>query len=448
MAINVNFYTFSKKYNSTAQPTGDGTVLSCNIKAPSSVINPRLELATNPTAYNYCYISAFSRYYFVSDITFSNGLWICMLTEDVLATYKTQIGGSSLYILRSSAQSNGYIQDGYFPPTTKVTRTDADMNSTLYNYDDGCYIVNILSGSNNGIVSYQLSHSGFKDLYDKIFTLVNGYDWTDVAVQWYQSIFKITDYLVSAYWFPETFGTPTSGSIALGPYTISGISRYHVDGPKYDTYSVTLPKHPKAATYGKYLNAAPFSHYTVSFGPLSETAIDAALLVDTTTFTLSKWVDPVTGQAIITVPGASYTIGWGVPIALANSNSGSAAGVLTSIGSVVGAVAAGGLTGGLAPALGVVGGIAGAIESAAGSNSIASSAGSIAAHNRFRGVSGYFADVVDRDITNLGLPLCTVTTPSALGGYMVVQNGSINAAGTAAELASIKGYLEGGFYYE
>ena len=99
--ININFYTFSKKENSTKRPTGAGTVLSCNIKSRSSIVNPFIELKTNPTAFNYCYIPSFNRYYYISDITFDSGLWLVTCRIDVLATYKTEIGNTSMYILRS-----------------------------------------------------------------------------------------------------------------------------------------------------------------------------------------------------------------------------------------------------------------------------------------------------------------------------------------------------------
>lgn len=439
MAINVNFYTFTKKYNSTAQPTGDGTVLSCNIKAPSSIINPRLELATDPTAYNYCYIGTWSKYYFISDITFNAGLWICMLTEDVLATFKSDIGTSSLYVTRSATQADEYIRDDVFPSTTKMTVTDVDIGTTLYGWDDGVYIVNTVSDSANGIRSYQMDGSEFKTFYNKLFTHVNGLDWSDLEHALKNSVTNAEDYISSIYWFPDAFSGTNTSSVKLGPASISCSAKI-VDGPRYNVYTASIPKHPKAATYGKYLNAPPFTRYTLIFGPLAETVIDAALLVDTSTLSFSVWVDPGTGQATIRVPGASYTVGYGVPIPTAKTRADAVGGLISA-----GAAVANLITGNFA---GAVAGAVGAVESMAGSTSISSSVGSLSAHNNGRFLTGYFADVVDRDVTNLGRPYCKISTPATLTGYMEVQNGAINAAGTAAELASIKGYLEGGFYYE
>ena len=65
MAINVDFYTFAKKVNSTKVPSGTAALSTqCIIKRGSSIISPTIELdiglATSPASYNYCYISLIS----------------------------------------------------------------------------------------------------------------------------------------------------------------------------------------------------------------------------------------------------------------------------------------------------------------------------------------------------------------------------------------------------
>ena len=124
--MNVYFYTFSKRINSTAQPTG-GTLHTVTLKTPSSVMTPTISLvwsgSGSPAAYNYAYISDYGRYYWVSNWTFSDRQWTATLNVDVLASYKTQIGGSSKYILRaadSSAWSGSLeVLDTSYPPTSR-----------------------------------------------------------------------------------------------------------------------------------------------------------------------------------------------------------------------------------------------------------------------------------------------------------------------------------------
>ena len=99
--MNVTFYTFSKRVNSTAQPVS-GTDYTVILKEPSSVISPRLDLiwsgTGSPTAFNYAYISDFGRYYWVTNWEYHDRKWTCSLTVDELASWKTEIWSSGKYV--------------------------------------------------------------------------------------------------------------------------------------------------------------------------------------------------------------------------------------------------------------------------------------------------------------------------------------------------------------
>ena len=134
MAFTVNFYNFSKRENSTKRPAGNGNQFSCNIKMPSGVLNPVIELSTttNMTQYNYCKIAHFQdRYYFVSDWVSDHGLWIAHLKVDVLATYKTDILASTQYVLRSASKSNLTIPDAIYPVSTQKTLVNTSVRNPM-----------------------------------------------------------------------------------------------------------------------------------------------------------------------------------------------------------------------------------------------------------------------------------------------------------------------------
>ncbi len=61
---------------------------------------------------------------------------------------------------------------------------------------------------------------------------------------------------------------------------------------------------------------------------------------------------------------------------------------------------------------------------------------------------GEFHNAVDDDNTHRGRPLCQVKTISTLSGYILVADADIAVPGTAEENEKIKGYMNGGFYYE
>ena len=100
--MTAEFWAFSKKRNSTKQPTsGSGTsYTNIQLKEATSILHPVIVLSvagmTVPTVapvntFTYCYIAKFNRYYFVDDWTYNEGKWEASLTIDVLASHKTEI---------------------------------------------------------------------------------------------------------------------------------------------------------------------------------------------------------------------------------------------------------------------------------------------------------------------------------------------------------------------
>lgn len=128
------------------QVTLSGTLKSdCSVISPSFVIN-----AVNPSAYNYCYIAAFNRYYFISDITsVRNGLWRIDCSVDVLMSYKDEILALDVIVSDASVGDNQptYMMGDVWKTSVK-TKTDV-INFPSGLLDDGEYIL-ITSG---GIVS-------------------------------------------------------------------------------------------------------------------------------------------------------------------------------------------------------------------------------------------------------------------------------------------------------
>ena len=66
-------YSFAKRKNSTAQPSG-GSQIDVMLKDGTSLLAPVFLLNTASVSFNYC--SFEGRYYFVTDIkSINNGLW-------------------------------------------------------------------------------------------------------------------------------------------------------------------------------------------------------------------------------------------------------------------------------------------------------------------------------------------------------------------------------------
>lgn len=88
--------------------------LNGSLKDQSSIITPVFVLETNPIGYNYCYIPAFGRYYYITNIiAIRKHLFQLQLKCDVLMTYQTEIYSLQALIDREENPGTSYV-DGDF----------------------------------------------------------------------------------------------------------------------------------------------------------------------------------------------------------------------------------------------------------------------------------------------------------------------------------------------
>ena len=114
------FYSFSKRKNSTKQPTGSGDSYSVTLKSGTSLLSPTLllNIASRPS---YNYLSFEGRYYFVTDIvSVRNNLWEISCTVDALASWKTEIGSTAANILYASGGRSDIV-DNRIPVDDSLT---------------------------------------------------------------------------------------------------------------------------------------------------------------------------------------------------------------------------------------------------------------------------------------------------------------------------------------
>ena len=115
MAVTIYFGTVSKRKNSTYQPTLTASY-DCIYKEETSVDRPTfiIQDASFSTAYNYAKWG--DNYYFIDDIvSLSLDMWQVSCALDVLATYKTDIIGSTQYVCYSSNSGGSWLPDTRIP---------------------------------------------------------------------------------------------------------------------------------------------------------------------------------------------------------------------------------------------------------------------------------------------------------------------------------------------
>lgn len=459
MAIDVNFYTFYKKPNSTKQPGGTGTTYKCNLIEPTSFTAPDIALVVpaRPTAFNYAYIPEFSRYYFIQDWAYSAGLWRASLSVDVLASYKDSIGNQKQYVLRSAAKSDGKIVDTMYPtknsPTTVSTASESigGENPFVSKFSEGVYVVGIINSDSGaiGCVSYYVfSNSQFRNFCN---VLMGTVDWAyagieEIGEELTKVLFNPFQYVASCIWLPVS-SVAKGGSVDSIPYGWWTLpveaSRFGGDS-KLAPANFTIPKHPQSAR-GAYLNGAPFSRYMLTWPCFGQFALDPDIMGVSSTLHAQCFIDPVSGMGTLNVgadKGHLITTQTqvGVPIQIAQMAVNYGGTAISAINAVTNAV-----TGNIAGALSSIGD---AVSSAMPQLTTMGKNGGSGAYLFPPVLNSTFYSVVDDDVEHLGRPLCQDVVPSTIPGYMLCADVEIEIAGTKPEMENIVSIMESGFYYE
>lgn len=135
MSFNINLYTFSKRRNSTKQPTGTGTSVPITYKEGSNLHSPRIELYGHNgdggnIPFNYAEIEG--NYYYITNAIYPDSVHCELSLElDVLATYKEDILTSTQFVEYSSSQVNVNISDTRFVTSNTLHSKNTTIQSPI-----------------------------------------------------------------------------------------------------------------------------------------------------------------------------------------------------------------------------------------------------------------------------------------------------------------------------
>ena len=467
MGYTVSFYTFTKRSNSTKVPTSGNNDFTCNIKNGSGILTPKVELnlglTSDPSQYNYCHITNFDRWYYVTEWYFDHGLWTATCKVDVLATYKSQIGSTSMYVLRASAAYDGAIVDNLYPMKTGCTYVHNTASSPYI--AAGTYVVGCVGkNADYGSVSYYaMTKSELTTLctylvQDAIQDGVNGFTLNDCSIALQNSLIDPIQYIKSCVFIPYSRSdliTTTDSTFNIFNWTVPGLTGYRVSGHTViKTATLTISKHPSTTGRGNYVNTAPYTLLTLYVPPFGVINIDTTVTCNATQLDLELRTDTISGRGILTVTCNGCVLHKleaqiGVPIQLSQVTR-DYVGAATSMVSGVTSAITGALTGNAASAVtGAINGIGNAVQALAPrQQSVGSGGGFTHLSSVPWQLDHQFFTPVNDDISQNGRPYCQMATPSGLGGYMLIQEGDVPIPGTKAEADEIRMLLEGGFYYE
>ena len=472
MSYKIDFWSLTKKSNSTLTPTTGRTEFECVIKDGSGILHPVVSLdiglTADPSQWNYAYIPAFDRYYYVTEWFFNRALWTASLSVDVLATYKDKIGSASLYVLRASNAFDGRIVDNLYPTKTGCI-FDSSTITNPYNFNlfssqnPPQFSIGCVSDSGNiGSLNYYLvglESPGLRTLCHYLLndavSVANNFSLDDASLALQNSLIEPLQYIKSAILIPFTtteYADVSTGVAPVRVYTwFTGATGLKVDRGTTITRSFTfnLKKHPQTNSRGNYVNSAPYTLITLSFPPFGIIEIDTSVTCNAAALTVDVACDVITGKGRLTVRCNNNILNiidaqLGVPIQLSQVQS-DYLGALTSIASGFGNIVQDVMTGNPAN---VITGIGNAIQALVPRESSVGGGGSFTQLTGHFGLFYQFFEPVEDDIAQNGRPYCRKVTPASLGGYMLIQDGDISINGTREEADQIRTILESGFYYE
>lgn len=479
--MQVTFYSFTKRENSTARP-GDGTTFDCILKSPSSVVAPVITLqigrVTDPSVYNYCYIPDFDRFYWVQEWSWSSACWTAALKCDVLATYKNEIGSTSMYVLRSSAEWDGTIVDSLYPFKTTYRIYDnrqpspwtgSDTDETV-NVRTGAYVLGICGSGYTYYYAFneQNLNAVMSVLSSEYVTEDNGFSASDASYALQLSLADPFQYIKSAMWFPFNYDEMDGGwqtdTLPIGAYTFRvphKVIAYDDTGGKWRKGKVIFQRfsHPFTETRGEYMNASATT-LTLDFPPFGVVNLSPERAMKYRNVVCDWWVDFRSGNGILNVGYSSdtnnkiqfmetrLTAPIGVPIQLSQLYHDYYDAVQSGV-NTIGDVISNAVKGDIGHLIsGPISGIMDAQKLATPRNQSIGSSGGHISLNGIPTLYIQYMEPVDDDLQHNGRPLCQMRTPASLGGYMLIQDGDVPIHGTAEEAAEVRSYLEGGFYYE
>ena len=464
MSFKVQLYTLSKRDNSTKQPTGTPAEYDCILKDGCSIFTPAIKLdlglASDPSVYNYAYIPAFGRYYFIEDWFFTDRLWIANMRVDVLATYKTQIGSSSLYVLRAAGAHDGDIIDTLYPAKTGCSyASDTKSNP----WQSSCFIVGVVSAdaSFGSMEFYAMSAGELRSmclaLTDPATIIDSAYDFdiNELSTGLQLALVDPIQYVKSCIMLPVSKGDITnlgSGQTVKACRFEAGTgNKVYPTSRITNSYSFAIQKHPDTTARGNYVNSKPYTNITLTIPPWGCIDIDTSVTANASTLSVEVEVDPISGKGVLVVKANNIVLNRleaqiGVPISLSSVTRDYIGGATSALGAVGGAIS--GFMGNIGGFIGAASGVGNAVESLMPRAQTIGTTGSFVSNRgEFRLDHQFFRPVPD-DNTHNGRPLCQVRQLNTLSGYMLIQDGDVTLAGTASEDSKIRNYLETGFYYE
>lgn len=445
-------YHFSKRKNSTKRPIGQGAEVPCLLKTATTFQSPTFILQkpmNEMLPFNYCKWA--DHYYFIDSTTSINaGQTEITCTEDVLATYKNEIGEYTCFIERSNHQDT-LLDDPLYLPTEDWQKQDtivAQPVNVFVNGYAGNYIMRIVGAA--GVETYYVTEKQLGLIVSFMYTPDNFEELIKNATT--KFLFDPSKYIIDLKWLPFRSSNFFSiiNDVNLG-YWDSGVQALLIGGASnspvvHFSYNLELSNPLYSNTDFRFYNGN-FSRYFVQLPCIGVIPVDITK-TNNGQLIADYYFDAYSGLSDVWLKSGSSVIGhyqcqMTVPVNIAGANVNIGNALIGGLSTVSSA-----MTGN---ALGVSSGVLNTTQSilspeVTSIGSIGSVGGilnnldaSVICYTRMstdpNGVSEGYADGNSRKI-------------STCSGYLRCRNASIEISGFTGDQESVNNYLNSGFYYE
>lgn len=448
--INVEFYNFSKKSNSTARPSA-GTAVPVDLKKGTTFQSPTFVLRYGLNDFlNFNYAKWNDHYYFINSVTSINAAQIeVSCTEDVLATYKENIGNYTCVIERSSKQSLLYPDALYLSDDSwkKDATIIADPVGLFPKGYSGNFIVR--TTSSDGITLYYMTQEELDNLLS--FMWSDG-SWGDALNDAFTKLFfDPFKYILSIDWCPILIDNfiHLSSTVKLGFWDskVSGAIIGGINAPSVNfSYDIGITNSRYNKYQFQYWNSN-FSRYFVKLPFVGVIQIDITKTANDQ-LTADYYYDAVTGLCDVWLRSgqndlAHFQTRLSIPIQIgfatnnpSNILNGAAnTGIQLVTGNAMGTISSGleSIKGAFSPDSSVIGSN-GSINGILNNRSAAQYTYTCSSIVPYPNTEGY-ADGNRRKI-------------NTLSGYVKCRNASVPINGYSGDQDAVNNFLNNGFYYE
>lgn len=439
---------FSKRKNSTKRPTGQGTTVPCLLKSNTSFQNPVFKLKLSlDSALQFNYLKWADHYYFInSTVSLNNDMVEISASEDVLATYRTEISNYTCFIERSAKQ-NTLANDSMYIPTNDWVSQSTIVGQPINTFVNG-YARNYLlrTISVEGISTYYVTGRQLDELMEFMYTYGSIPDVIDSALT--RLLFNPFQYIVDLKWLPFRLSAflNIADSIKLGYWDSNVTAALINDATCTFSYDLSLSNPLYADSDFRFYNPA-FSKYSVKLPfvgviPVNPTKIHKGQLKGTYNF------DAVSGMADVWLTSgadeyAHFQCQLAIPVQIGYAT--------TNIGQLTTSLIDTATSAVTMNPIKATTSIVDAFQSVtAPEPNMVGTVGNISSilNNMDANSICYASTSIEPDGASEGFVDGTVRSISGLTGFVKCRNASIQIAGFEGDQEQVNDYLNNGFYFE